>query len=563
MERILALIISIIFLQLILQNLVPTEASNDDRDHTCFHCIGDMNSECAFFQMGNSQNTPTRRCPPDSFRHCYTSLINGTVYRGCRSDNFCYNHTCKLCYNPYKTCNYGAVATLECIQCTSDQRFDRYHPKCLDKAEEIRPTPCFVTSHFLKIEKGCYTRRINETIDGKESFYIYRGCFTEFVTFSECPMGDLSCMPCAADGCNIHHLHDIYLGSSGKISPNALMLFLSFLLNAKNYGKSSIKKFATAIIFLKLLQISYALFCIKCDSSQHESCHYLQSRNAAEKCVGRLPEGVEDRCFIQYSEVGLVTIRGCLSENPHLVEVCKDEGENCSTCNINQTLRGNCAICDTETDLRCTKSPSLFVQMCPFVHEYEAGGCYFHMRSDGGIQRGCMVAGASDFINNCRTGEKCEICRGQSCNTEVDFEGSNERLWCHQCEGNFTSDCAYYQPGTKSTECTEKLKVGEWEQCYVVIDSYNRKVIRGCTGDEFCKKYDCLVCNYRHCNYHNMVKDEQVECIQCSSNLDDENYKEKCENDLFRIDPRRCRFDEYYTNHDSGCYSIRLRGKSC
>ncbi|XP_055679724.1 uncharacterized protein LOC129787909 isoform X3 [Lutzomyia longipalpis] len=486
----------------------------------------------------------------------------------------------------------------------------------------------------------------------------------------------------------------------------------------------------TVFFVFKIIQSCYTLSCIKCDLSQHERCHFLQPVDSATQCVGELPEGTEDRCFIQFTEMG-VTIRGCLSENPHLLEVCEHGTGNCRTCfedqcNIDQTIRENCAICDSTTDPNCASTPASFVQMCPFVYEYDAGGCYLHKRSDGGVQRGCMVTATTDFIDLCREGEECKICRGQICNTKVDFqechvcdsevnedlaclsnpansstkicqdygdscaqlvvangktirgclqdldgststfcpsnncqicsnnncnsnifpsdritchqcndeencymdmtsignvaypcrnyalddqcytvlEGSvvyrgclsdrtlekatcdaagdlcykcseqgcnseavevppepTERIWCHQCRGNSTSDCAYHQPWTNSAPCTAELKPGEREKCFV--GRYGLDTVRGCTGDDFpelfgdkfCDVLECLVCNDWHCNYHSRAEQR---CVQCSSSIDDGDYREECLNEPEKVYSWYCPVNDYFSIEEKGCYSMRI-----
>uniref|UniRef100_A0A1L8DPC4 Putative conserved secreted protein n=1 Tax=Nyssomyia neivai TaxID=330878 RepID=A0A1L8DPC4_9DIPT len=487
-------------------------------------------------------------------------------------------------------------------------------------------------------------------------------------------------------------------------------------------------KIVIVINLLVIIQSTYALSCIKCESSQHEICHFLQPKTIATECAGGLPEGTEDRCFIQFTEMG-VTIRGCLSENPHLLEVCEHGTGTCricfeDQCNIDQTMREVCSICDSITDPNCASSPFTFLHVCPFFYEYEAGGCYLHKRNDGTLERGCIVTGTTDFINLCQTGEECKVCRGQTCNTKVDFQechvcdsendgyltclrspansptkvcqnygdycaelvvtngktvrdcyqeldgsistlcpGNNcqvcfdnncnnnifpsdrltchqctdaenchkdmtsigseaypcrnyapndqcytvldgntvfrgcmsdrtqeqavceasgdlckkcteqgcnveevevpteplERIWCHQCQGNGTSDCAYRQSWTKSMPCTSDLEVGRQEQCYVsrTVSGGGLDYVRGCTGDKHCDISECLVCNHWHCNWQSRA---EMRCIQCSSLPNKGDYREECLEEPERVYyPSDCPLDDNYSIEDTGCYSIRLQ----
>ncbi|XP_055679722.1 uncharacterized protein LOC129787909 isoform X1 [Lutzomyia longipalpis] len=325
------------------------------------------------------------------------------------------------------------------------------------------------------------------------------------------------------------------------------------------------KKFLIVIVILKIAQGTYGLSCVKCDSSYDESCHFLQPTTRATLCAGGLPGGTEDQCFIQFTEMG-VTIRGCLSENPHMVEVCESGTGNCNTCfedqcNIDQTMRENCAICDSTTDPNCASTPSSFVQMCPFVYEYDAGGCYLHKRVDGGIQRGCMVTATTDFIDICRKGEECKICRGQICNTKVDFQE------CHVCDSEVDEDLTCLSnPANSPTKICQDYG----DSCAQLVVA-NGKTVRGCLQDldgstsTFCPSNNCQICSNNNCN-SNIFPSDRITCHQC-------NDEENCYKDMTSIGnvAYPCRNyaldDQCYTVQEEsvvyrGCLSDRTPEKS-
>ncbi|XP_055700163.1 uncharacterized protein LOC129799898 [Phlebotomus papatasi] len=308
------------------------------------------------------------------------------------------------------------------------------------------------------------------------------------------------------------------------------------------------KEILLVISLMTLAQGIYGLSCVKCDSSFDESCHFLQAPNRATECAGGLPEGTEDRCFIQFTEMG-ITLRGCLSENPHMLEVCESGTGNCQfcsgdQCNIDQTRREVCAICDSSTDPNCATSPASSAQICPFVYYYEVGGCYLHKKTDGTIQRGCMVSATNDLIGICRDGEECKICRGPTCNTKLDFQE------CHVCDsaaGSGDLSCLSNPGNSPTAVCREY-----GDQCAQLVVP-NGKTVRGCSQEldedisTFCPSNNCELCTTNNCN-NVIFPSDRISCYQC-------NDPEDCDKDMGSIG-RQAEVCQNY-NFDDQCYTVQ------
>uniref|UniRef100_A0A1B0CBD5 DUF753 domain-containing protein n=2 Tax=Lutzomyia longipalpis TaxID=7200 RepID=A0A1B0CBD5_LUTLO len=493
---------------------------SQEAQHKCYQCKGNLKSECAFYQNENSSSIA--ECPEDAKEdykyECYVSVVGGIVHRGCRSDKFCDLHTCTVSNSDLN--NDRSVALMKCIQCTSMPGYG-YHPKCKDKPEEILPTNCFSTEYFGYTERGCYSAVIDEFQEGIEEKIrvtkVERGC--DSFKYSRCDDDeDKACIRCLEDGCNVH-IHQVSL--SGKIFTNALLIFLCLFLVDKSRSYK-VLNLLTAIFIIALVHESNALNCIKCDSFHHESCHFMQTVGNGSVCTGRLPEGIEDRCFVYYNQVG-VTIRGCLSEHPNVpryhIKTCLKYD-----CNIEQTAKEYCAIQDAQ-HLHYPLYKSVLLRMItPYLVAI--------------IKREAMVAPKEVAL--LLEQKIFQVFVVQEMNVKV----AEETL-------------AILNP------CTGTLKAGTREQCYVTIESYTELiVIRGCTGDNFCDEYrsDCLICNHDGCNYHNKVSwFFEQQCLQCSSNPDQGDYDENCQKQPTIAYRQYCPVDDYYSVQDTGCYSIWMQ----
>ncbi|GAB0097729.1 hypothetical protein DMENIID0001_133950 [Sergentomyia squamirostris] len=307
----------------------------------------------------------------------------------------------------------------------------------------------------------------------------------------------------------------------------------------------------TICVLLAIVDGSYGLSCVKCDSAYDPSCHFMQPTNRATECAGGgLPEGVQDECFIHFTEMG-ITIRGCLSENPHMLEVCESGTGSCTTCsgeqcNIDQTLREACAVCDSTVDPNCASAPSSFVSLCPFHYEYDVGGCYLHKKTDGSVARGCMVTGTNDLITTCRTGTDCKICRGSGCNTKVDFQQ------CHVCDSEdeaavFDNSCLTTPANTRTQMCQDYS-----DSCAQLVIP-NGKTVRGCFQEldegisTFCPSNNCQLCSGINCN-RDIFPQDRITCYQC-------NGTENCHRDMTTIGEQAypCRNYDYQDQ----CYTVQ------
>uniref|UniRef100_A0A1B0CVG9 Putative conserved secreted protein n=1 Tax=Lutzomyia longipalpis TaxID=7200 RepID=A0A1B0CVG9_LUTLO len=413
-----------------IDSTMESTSTNPPYMRMCNYCIGNLKSECAYYQPENSTSIP---CPGDnegSYEKCYASVVGELVRRGCATDGFCDHHSCFMC-NYNKCNNYRNFAEQKCIMCDSRPGSSEYHPKCKDRAEELPAQNCIVDDIIFGECHVCDSE-VNE---------------------------DLACLSNPAN-------------SSTKI--------------CQDYG---------------------------------DSCAQLVVANGK-------------------------TIRGCLQDlDGSTSTFCPSN--NCQICS-NNNCNSNIFPSDRITCHQCNDEENCYMDMTSIgnvaypCRNYALDDQCYTVLEGSVVYRGCLSDRTLEKATCDAAGDLCYKCSEQGCNSEaVEVPPEpTERIWCHQCRGNSTSDCAYHQPWTNSAPCTAELKPGEREKCFV--GRYGLDTVRGCTGDDFpelfgdkfCDVLECLVCNDWHCNYHSRAEQR---CVQCSSSIDDGDYREECLNEPEKV----------------------------
>ncbi|KAH8263549.1 hypothetical protein KR044_010494, partial [Drosophila immigrans] len=160
--------------------------------------------------------------------------------------------------------------------------------------------------------------------------------------------------------------------------------------------------------------------CIKC--SDADKCFGAQNAADAVACAGSNFTQTADNCYTQVFDNGTVS-RGCVSELQGACDAqsdCSDcAGEACNT----QVGTFTCYVCrsDNYPDCRNMKGVGYLPCTNTSLTSPESKQCYSG-EWDGIVVRGCLIDLGAAMTYQCynNADDRCDICSGINCNTEVE-----------------------------------------------------------------------------------------------------------------------------------------------
>lgn len=504
----------------------------------CYKCEGSNCDDNVLLSMCNNNNLQV----------CTTVYgADGTVQkRGC-SDEVQANHS-----------DYCKQRPDKCISCKSNgcniDNAENDHVECaFCNSEKNHNCALGATNTTRKCHKACMTALYPvSSTDPNPSYALSRSCLNdkEIDDHEKC-QGE-HCSQCSTDNCNNRKFPENRLtchrcqGDNcesptseicGNYRANDVCFTLIDETNSiiqKGCGSDLLSPYIDELLKTKKFYTCEGDNCNSFDKvPQTEYCTLCNSKTDPFCATDPLNVGSDTKCDVQgynqcYSRV-LVdghTERGCLSslEGDEFVGCLRNNSLTCQSCvgeHCNQDIypvsRVSCHECSSDINGACTSTPDSS-SVCLL---YDANQFCYSSKEGSITTRGCGDE------SKC-TGEKCNTCRGNDCNT-IDFTGDLEVL--DDVFGRFQSlplDCYVCTENCSTTLGVLETCQGRMRQdCITVFNEDGSVRTRGCsdqvknTQNTYCnQKLDkCFTCKSNECNIAWQTSD-YVDCISCDSRKD-------------------------------------------
>uniref|UniRef100_A0A182W9K8 DUF753 domain-containing protein n=1 Tax=Anopheles minimus TaxID=112268 RepID=A0A182W9K8_9DIPT len=462
---------------------------------------------------------------------CYAKDVEGTVIRGCLSDNVTQQDPCeglkeKDCYTcnsdhcNAKTLNGGGHDRFYCHTCDSSSYRD-----CVWNPYTSLTKDCEVG------DRACATVIL-------PNGHTYRGCSQD----AQCIAAGKECILCDSfSGCNIDRYPSDRLRCN--ICQSSQSNSCKLLPYPGQFEKPCIRLVAgdrCATVFdgfnvsyrdcLSSVREEHLSKCsesessVECDICSRWNCNTgtvrqddrcLQCTSNMTHCSSGMRTATvcstpsEGKCYSRVDEDGFL-VRGCLSDitDLELKDSCEKDGVDCvicdgSGCNARFLPKNTltCVQCDSRLQLNCAQEQKDDDNVKYCRRHVQDDRCYTRTDTDGSLQRGCLSDLSNDTVCNAGSSLSCDVCVGSSCNK---LAYPSNRLSCYQCNSEYALNCDAEQRNEELLKCRyHRNKDG----CY--IRTYQEDVIRGCISDladgmdpcEGWNRKDCRTCYEDGCNF--------------------------------------------------------------
>lgn len=180
----------------------------------------------------------------------------------------------------------------------------------------------------------------------------------------------------------------------------------------RNFAKFSV--LTVAIVFFSSCGLTFALWCLECDSLTHPGCGYAQNLELTAPLVDCEEVG---QCYVSVlDEATKRVVRGCRN-----YDHCNEYGcALCAwdNCNDFQEIYDECIICNSEDDNNCRYNiaTNYETDTCP-DGTLKQSGCYLKIK-DNQYTRDCISSLNEQEFEECSNDENCKFCTEDGCNAK-------------------------------------------------------------------------------------------------------------------------------------------------